>query len=337
MTRPTPVHDLSAATISLAGDSSAPLAVAVRHPDGTWETAGHPVGAQAQRYEIGSVTKAVTGVLLGVLAEAGDIDPLQPIDDVLGAPLPWRDTPLGRPRLIDAATHHTGLPNTLPRVRWREAAVALGISTRDPWRDIDTAEFLAGRRECISRARPRRSFAYSSLGVGLLGDALSAAMGAGSYARLLRERVLMPLGMDRTGADRPAQSADRVTVGRNRRERPTPYLKDHMPAAGMLATDVADLRRLVDAAFGDGPSDIGAGMRASLQTRVELSKGFGVGYCWFIDHRRESPVIHHDGGTWGSQAHLSLSPDTGRAVVALSAKYRPLTRLADRIHRAASR
>ncbi|KZE90746.1 serine hydrolase domain-containing protein [Microbacterium sp. TNHR37B] len=334
MSRSIPFRDLPTETIALAGDSPAAVAIAVRHSDGTWEAAGHPAGAENRRYEIGSVTKAVTGVLLGVLARAGEVDPHSPIDDALGQALPWRDAPGSPPHLVDAATHHTGLPNTLPRLQWREAAVAWGLSRRDPWRDIDATTFAAQREECIRRARPRRTFSYSSLGVGLLGDALAAATGSGSYERLVRERLLAPLGMDRTGIDRPADPAGRVEVGSNRRGRPMPYLRDHMPAAGMLASDLADLRRLVDAALGDGPEDVVRGIDAALRSRAELSSGFEIGYCWFLDRRGEHAIAHHDGGTWGSQAHLSLCPDTGRAVIALSATYRPLAPFADRVHRA---
>ncbi len=333
MTPSAPIRDLSSETSALAGGSPAALAVAVRHGDGTWETAGHPAGAETRRYEIGSVTKAVTGILLGVLAQTGEVEPDRPVDDALGYALPWRDAPASAPRLVDAATHHTGLPNTLPRLRWREAAVAWGLSTRDPWRDIDASTFVAQRDECVRRARPRRAFSYSSLGVGLLGDALAAASGSESYERLLSERVLTPLGMHRTGTDRPTDPADRVEVGWNRRGRPVPYLRDHLPAAGMLASDLADLRRLIDAALGDGPADVVAGIDAALQPRAELSNGFEIGYCWFLDRRGEHTIAHHDGGTWGSQAHVSLCPDTGRAVIALSATYRPLAPFAERMHR----
>ena len=84
---------------------------------------------------------------------------------------------------------------------------------------------------------PGLRFAYSSLGYGLLGDALTARTGK-PYETLLQERIGWPLGLENltTSADDPRQ-----LQGRSRRGHPRPPLRDHMAAAGAIRATAPDL------------------------------------------------------------------------------------------------
>ncbi|WP_369133624.1 serine hydrolase [Modestobacter sp. I12A-02662] len=64
-------------------------------------------------FEIGSVTKAVTGVLLAEMVLRGDVSLEDPLSQHLPGPQPaWRHR---APTLLELATHRSGLPNT-PKV-----------------------------------------------------------------------------------------------------------------------------------------------------------------------------------------------------------------------------
>lgn len=328
----TPLGSLAEEIAALASGSAAPLTGAVYEAGAVTRAAaagGVADGGTAlvdRRFEIGSVTKVLTGALLGIMAEAGEVDPASPVDEVLGEKLPWRDR---APSLVELASHQAGLPNTPGRLRWREAAVAFGWSTKDPWRDVGPREYRILLEDAVKRARVGEKARYSSMGIGLLGDALSRAAGT-DFETLLTQRLLMPLGMTRTSSARPIGGVGEVVRGINRKGRSVPYLVDQMPAAGMIASTVDDLILFGRAVLGDGPAEVVAGLQRAISPVASLS-GVQVGYCWLVADNDKGRVVFHNGGTWGSQAHLSVAPDRDRVVVLLSGTYRDLDGLGGRI------
>lgn len=310
----------------LAGASAAPLAVGLAGMHGDTRCAAAPASAVEDRFEIGSVTKAMTGTLLGILAESGDIDPDAPVDEVTGRPLPWPTRP---PTLAELASHRGGLPNTPAGLWWREAVTALGWSVQDPWRGVDAQRYSDMLAQAARRARVGGKVRYSSMGVGLLGEALATSQGLGLEA-LMHARLLKPLGLSRTGMGRPAHGPDRVAMGINRRGRPVPYLQDHMPAAGAMASTVGDLLRFLRASWGEGPDAVVKGMRRAQQPIAQLG-GVQLGYCWFIAPGDRGPMAFHTGGTWASQCEVVVSPQRGLALAVLSACRRDIDGFVDSV------
>ena len=142
-------------------------------------------------FEIGSLTKPLTGALLADMHLRGELR----LDDPLAAHLPdaaaW---PVGEVTLAQLATHRSGLPNTPRRMLPRELAVLAGIRGRDPWESVGEDDYRALVAGARRRSLGRRGFRYSSMGFGLLGGALACRAGR-PYGELLRERLLEPLAM----------------------------------------------------------------------------------------------------------------------------------------------
>jgi CubicO group peptidase (beta-lactamase class C family) len=144
----------------------------LRYPDGTRRFLGaSPQGL----YEIGSITKALTGLLLADASRRGELTLDDPVDRYVNAeqaPIRWPDRP---PTLTELATHRAGLPNTPKRIARKEAAFLLGVRRRDPWEGQDRESY----RRALAETRIGRQgrFRYSSIGFDLLGRALEAATG----------------------------------------------------------------------------------------------------------------------------------------------------------------
>jgi D-alanyl-D-alanine-carboxypeptidase/D-alanyl-D-alanine-endopeptidase len=119
-------------------------------------------------FEIGSVTKVFTGLLLADLAEQG----LVRLDDPLAGYLPAGvrvPTLGGRPLTLgDLASHSGGLPRD-PRGTLRRW---LG-DRHNPNAGLSVEELYAGLARTRLRRRPGDRVRYSSLGGGLLGQALA--------------------------------------------------------------------------------------------------------------------------------------------------------------------
>ena len=221
----------------------------------------------------------------------GEVSLDDPLSRHLPAPRPrWRER---EPTLLDLATHRSGLPNTPGPLGRRELAFVLGLRHDDPWAGITREAY----ERLVADESPRRRTRYSSLGVGLLGDALAARAGL-PYEALLRDRVLAPLQLTSTSFTVSS------VPGHSRRGRPRPPLQDLMPAAGSLRSNADDMLRFLAACLDPGPA---------------LAMAADRGLCWQRLTRRGRPtVIWHNGGTWGFRSFAGFVPERGRAAVVLS-------------------
>jgi CubicO group peptidase (beta-lactamase class C family) len=145
--------------------------------DGDIETLGDG-GDRETRFEIGSISKGVTGCLYVDAVERGELRP----DTVLGELLPLEGV-VGELSLESLSRHRSGLPRLPSSAQpWRRTWDWLAHGT-NPYGD--TLEDLLEQVEGEKVAAPRP--AYSNLGFQLLGHAVAAAAGT-TYAELVRDR-----------------------------------------------------------------------------------------------------------------------------------------------------
>ncbi|MCW2777291.1 MAG: beta-lactamase [Frankiales bacterium] len=129
------------------------------------------------QYRLGSITKPVTAVAVMRLRDEGRLD----LDDALEDHLPG--TPFGRRTVGQLLAHVGGVGAESPGSWWERTPG--GPLEELPLTEADRV-LAAGRR-----------FHYSNLGFGLLGQ-LAARLRGRSWEQVVREEVLLPLGMDRT-------------------------------------------------------------------------------------------------------------------------------------------
>lgn len=301
------------------------LVATVADPDSSITAAGPTAAAADHLYEIGSVTKLATGVLLAAMVLRGDVALTDPLSAHLPWDLPWRRG--AEPTLETLATHRSGLGNTPRSLAVGEFALAAGLSTRDPWAGLDAAAYRTLVADAARRVRRPGTFRYSSLGIGLLGDALAARAGM-AFEDLATQRVLQPLHMTRTTFARPAGE---ITAGHSARGTSAPFLQDRMPAAGALASTTQDVTRLLRAALPDSPAParLREAVALAQAPRARTGPGAEVGLAWLraTAPRDEGLTLWHNGGTWGFSAFAAVRPGDGKSVVLLTDTCRPLDAL----------
>jgi CubicO group peptidase (beta-lactamase class C family) len=285
-------------------------------------------------FEIGSVTKAFTGVLLADMMLAGEVAPEDPLSRHLPGPHPaWRHR---EPTLLELATHRSGLPNTPGPTHRRELAYALGLSGQDPWAGLTQTEYKRIVAAESPRRPPGKHVRYSSMAVGLLGDALAARAGS-TYEDLLADRILRPLGMHRTSVRvSPELVGDRVT-GHSRRGQLRPPIQDFMPAAGSLRSSAEDMLRFLSACLRPPAERPGPALALAQQPHMRLGRRAQIGLCWMISTRRNHPhVVWHNGGTWGFRSFAAFSPASNTATIVLSNSVRSIDRVGFQLLEAAA-
>jgi CubicO group peptidase (beta-lactamase class C family) len=284
-------------------------------------------------FEIGSVTKVFTGLLLADLAEDGTVG----LDDPLASYLPaWVRVPTFKGHQVtlgDLASHAAGLPRD-PRGtlgRW------LG-DRRNPYASLSAEELYAGLARTRLRRRPGERVKYSNLGAGLLGDALARAAGR-PYEELVRERICLPLGMRDTVVTPTGEQAARLATGNTRRGRPVaPFELPALAGAGALRSTATDLLGLLRANLDPAQAPLASQIERTQLPRLRAAKRMEVGLGWLIARPpgAAGPVLSHNGGTGGFRSFVAIVREANTAVVVLSNTARSVDRLGLRLLNALS-
>jgi serine-type D-Ala-D-Ala carboxypeptidase/endopeptidase len=285
-------------------------------------------------FELGSVTKVVTGLVLADLAAHGVVG----LDDPLAGYLPASvAVPSSQGREItlgDLASHVGGLPR-LPRGmlgRWL-------ADRHDPYAGLSVQDVHDSLARTRLRRRPGQRARYSNLGAGLLGQALEQAAGQ-PYERLVRERICLPLGMVDTVVVPSVEQAARVAVGHTRRGRPVPRFEiPALPGAGALRSTATDMLRFLEANLDPAGTPLAAQLEGIQQPRHRMGRGIQVGLGWLLVRSPgpAGPLLWHNGGTNGFRSFVGVARDRGVAVVVLSNSARSVDRLGLRLVKALSR
>lgn len=261
-------------------------------------------------FEIGSVTKTFTATILADMVLHHEVSLSDPVEQYLpsGTHVPTRD---GKNiTLLLLATHHSGLPRMPANFRSNDR--------NNPEADYTWDKLAAFLDSYVLSRDPGEAFEYSNLGGALLGDALADTVHT-SYADLLQDRLLKPLGMNETSS-LPASALapsirERITVGHNMDDVAGPPLNfnDAFAAAGAIRSSVSDMLRYVRCNLGRGP--LADDCLFAQQPRDTLP-GNHIGLIWWTGDY--VPLIYHGGDTSGFHAAVAISPDHQRGVVVLT-------------------
>jgi serine-type D-Ala-D-Ala carboxypeptidase/endopeptidase len=232
-------------------------------------------------FEIGSITKVFTGLLLADLATHGVVG----LDDPLARYLPASVTvPASEGReitLADLSSHASGL-RRLPKGMLRRWLA----DRHNPYAGLSVEDIHEGLTRTRLRRRPGDRVRYSNLGVGLLGQALERAAGQ-PWERLVQERICLPLGMRDTVVTPSEEQAARLAVGHTRRGRPVPRFEvPALAGAGALRSTATDMLRFL------GPTSTRPA--PPWPPRSSASSGPGTGWA--------------EGCRWGSAGCSSAPP-----------------------------
>jgi CubicO group peptidase (beta-lactamase class C family) len=294
---------------------------------------GGPVPDEDTVFRIASMTKSFTASAVLALRDDGALR----LDDAAEAYVPeLRRWPSAAP---DA-----------PRVSLRHLlTMTAGFPTDDPWGDrqqgLPLDEFAALLAGGVGfNWAPGTRFEYSNLGYAILGLVITAVTGT-AYPDYIRERLLRPLGMTRTGFEAAEFGAADLARGYRRApegwsEVPPDPCGAFAPMGGVFSC-VRDLTRWVAGfagAFPAGQPEAGGahpvrrGTRRQMQlpavlTGWDSAEGFpgmatpalsAYGFGLFVEeHPYFGRIVSHSGGYPGFGSNMRWHPASGTGVIAL--------------------
>jgi CubicO group peptidase (beta-lactamase class C family) len=265
-------------------------------------------------FEIGSVTKAFTALLLADMAAKKEVTLNDPVAKYLpaGFNLPERNEK--RISFLDLATHTSGLP-FMPN-----ESVISSNPNPEKYSVADLRRFIAN---CELRSDIGQKWEYSNIGYWLLSEALANRAGV-DYETLLRQRVIVPLGLTNTAFTLSPKMKTNCAAGHNAVLQPSPPIStlpiySIMPAAGGLYSTANDLLKLLAVAMDYERSSLGGATHLTWTARRPMSSnGSEQALGWTIIHEQDDELIVHDGGTFGYASSIVWDPVKRVGVVVLS-------------------
>ena len=273
---------------------------------------GRPVDEETL-FEIGSIGKTFTAILVLQLADEGAID----LDAPVATYLPWFDVPQpdgAEPIAIAHLLSHT-------------SGLVAGIDGTP-----EAAFQVWSLRERPTRSLPGARFHYSNVGFKALGLVLEAVTDT-SYPELLRARILDPLGMAATEPAITNEIRRRLAVGYD-------YLHDDVVAVpgeaelvpatwletatadGSIASNARDMCAFARMLLRGGEPLLGADTFARMSAgHARVTDTAAYGYGLLIRELEGRRIIGHGGGMVGYLAGLQVDVDAGLGAIVLQNGY----------------
>jgi serine-type D-Ala-D-Ala carboxypeptidase/endopeptidase len=313
------------------GRRSRGLVVGVRSPDGrhlaaygSSETPGSDGSAGLTPnhrpldgdtvFEIGSITKVFTALLLADMVERGEVGLDDPVAKYLpstmpgGVSLAMHDSkPI---TLLDLATYTSGLPNMPDNFAPKDPA--------NPYADYTVAQLYGFLNGFAPRIDPGTHYEYANLGFGLLGHALALRAGR-SYEDLVVERICSPLGLDSTRITLSPSLRGRLAQGHDSGLDPVAnWDLPTLAGAGALRSTANNLFTFLEACLGVRETPLAPVFARMLTVRRRAWAQMDVAFGWFVVSRHDDEIVWKDGETGGYSSFVGYSTKSRLASIVLS-------------------
>lgn len=263
---------------------------------------GKEVENNEYTYEIGSITKTITALMLKKGEMEGKLNLEDSIDMYLS--LPEGDN---YPKIIDLLTHTSGYKPYY----FETPMIKNFFKGRNDFYGIN-GEMVKERIGKINLDKESYGFSYSNFGFAVLGLVLESVYGE-SWKTLAEDFLLNELGLENTHV-----SVGKGELGHNWQWRED----DAYLSAGAVTSNISDMLKYAgyyleeDELFGECQESVKTINASSSAYRTMGINMDQIGLSWIID--KENGIIWHNGGTGHYNSYIGFSKENNTAVVILS-------------------
>lgn len=262
-------------------------------------------------FEIGSVTKLYTAFILASLETERKINRF----DLLSKYLPKNVTKgkmwTSQIRLIDLATHTSGLPefdNTKSLMTFK------GFDENNPY-GLFTKDFMMEILKNTDTLENYGKLKYSNFGIGILAYAMAKAEKT-EFDLLFKKYINEKLNLQLTFLKVDEQHLTKLAIPHRGNEvMPLIQLAELSPA-GSVKTTMPDLMKFLNVHL-KKPDDLKDVVEIVLENQLKGQEQ-AVGLGWGIHKLKNETVYFHNGGTYGSSSIVILIPSKNSAVAVLA-------------------
>jgi serine-type D-Ala-D-Ala carboxypeptidase/endopeptidase len=261
-------------------------------------------------FEIGSITKVFTSLILADMVERGEVKLDDPVSKFLPASVTVPSRNGRQITLLDISMQISGLPRMPNNMKPADMA--------NPYADYDPPklyEFLSGYK--LQRDIGEK-YEYSNLAVGLLGHALALKAGM-SYEQLVRTRILEPLGLTSSSITLSDAQKKRLATGHDAALSPVKnWDLDALAGAGALRSTANDMLKFLAANLELTDTPLKAAMRRMRTVHRETgTPDLEIAMAWHVFHKFGTDIFWHNGGTAGYRSFAGFDPAKKSGAVVL--------------------
>jgi CubicO group peptidase (beta-lactamase class C family) len=250
-------------------------------------------------FEIGSITKVFTGLLLAQAVVEKKVTLETTIGSLLDSKLKFADPRIAAITLKQLSTHTSGLPR-LPD------NIASGAAADDPYAHYDAKRLLAYLKSAKLEGEAPWSCSYSNLGVGLLGHLLGKVYEV-TWEKAVVTKICLPLGMNDTSVH-PGSKLPLATPHAGEKV-VKPWHLDAVAGAGALRSTASDLMKFGEAMLHPEKTPLKEALAIALQAQADApAMGGQIGLGVFLSKHEGDMRLSHDGGTGGYSSSLQVIP-----------------------------
>lgn len=259
-------------------------------------------------YEIGSVTKTFTGILLAKAVTDGKIKLTDPVNKYLPKNAAWLILNGDTAKIIHLSNHTSGLPPLPDNFDMTNEV--------NPYSNYDEAKLLAYLKTATLQRKPGEKFEYCNLGVGLLGYILSKTYKM-PFEKMVQTFIATKAGMTDTKEFLLQKDSALFMQGYNDAlEKQSQWDLNALTAAGGLRSNTADMLQYAALNLDAKDAELKKAIALSHQQTFK-DKQQQIGLNWFIQNWGWGNVLFHGGATGGYRSFLAINPVTKNAVVIL--------------------
>lgn len=251
-------------------------------------------------FEIGSITKVFTGLLLAQAVLEGKVTLDTPVSQWLGEDVKFADPRVGAITLKQLSTHTSGLPR-LPGNHM------MGIKEGDPYAAYDEKLLKAFLSTTHLKGDGPFPCSYSNLGVGLLGHLLGKVYNS-TWEEAVISRICKPLGLDATRMTITGSKLPLAPPHHGKKEASSWHF-DTIAGAGGLRSTATDLLKFGQAMAKPESTPLAAAFALAMKPHAENPGSGQIGLGPFISKRDGVVTYDHDGGTGGYRSGLQVIPE----------------------------
>lgn len=260
-------------------------------------------------YEIGSISKVFTAILLAQQVLENKVQLDDPINQYLPAEVEVPVMGADEITLGNLSDHTSGLP--------RMPENFAPANPNNPYADYSVDQMY----EFVSTYKPTRevgaAYEYSNLAQGLLGHILSLNIGI-SYEELMINTIAVPLDMEETKITLDQNMKDHLAVGHSGGTEVENWDIPTLAGAGAIRSSTDDMLKFLSANLGYTETPLQPAMEMTHKARHDKAGSMKVGLGWHIKEGAEGDVIWHNGGTGGYRTFAGFVKETGKGVVVLT-------------------
>lgn len=260
-------------------------------------------------FEIGSLSKTFTSILLADAVNAGKVKLDDPVNKYLPDSIPFLQYEGIPVTLKTLANHSSGIP--------RMPSNFHSSDFMNPYTDYDQHDIFSFYKNFKPVRKPGEKYEYSNLAVGTLGVILER-VNHEKYETLFINTICKPLHMNETREFLLKDDSAKFAKGYNEEGAfNSQWDFKSLAAAGGIRSTSADLLKYAKANLSEAPQKLNKDIQ--LTHAVTFTDGATkVGLAWHYMKPGNDEVIFHNGETGGYHSYLAVNLEKKFAVVILS-------------------